>query len=78
MAVLPKIRAALRQRTPNSAPSPSITEDKEGAAISTNEKDGGIDSQSEFPDEDLQRGVQAVEAVTLNWSKASLIAVFLK
>ncbi|KAI7973182.1 hypothetical protein EIK77_004459 [Talaromyces pinophilus] len=36
------------------------------------------DLQEELPGEDLQRGVQDVEAVTLSWSKASLIAVFAK
>lgn len=29
-------------------------------------------------DEDTQRGVQDVEAVTLSWSKTTLIMVFLK
>lgn len=36
------------------------------------------DLQEELPGDDLQRGVQDVEAVTLSWSKASLIAVFAK
>lgn len=36
------------------------------------------DLQEELPGEDLQRGVQDVEAVTLSWSKASLVAVFAK
>jgi hypothetical protein len=39
---------------------------------------GSDESRPEHPSEDLQRGVQHVEAVTLTWSKASLIAVFLK
>ncbi|KAF5016373.1 hypothetical protein F66182_11964, partial [Fusarium sp. NRRL 66182] len=30
----------------------------------------------ELPGEDFQRGVQDVEAVTLSWSKVSIIAVF--
>ena len=30
-----------------------------------------------LPSEDAQRGVQQVEAVTLTWSKPSLIAVFI-
>ncbi len=30
------------------------------------------------PGDDLQRGVQQVEAVTLSWSKATLIGVFIK
>lgn len=34
--------------------------------------------QVDFPNEEAQRGVQAVEAVTLTWSKLTLIAIFLK
>jgi hypothetical protein len=41
-------------------------------------KEAGDLSSEELPGEDLQRGVQDVEAVTLSWSKASLIAVFIK
>ncbi|KAL7804790.1 major facilitator superfamily domain-containing protein [Trichoderma aethiopicum] len=33
--------------------------------------------QGDFPNEEAQRGVQAVEAVTLTWSKLTLIAIFL-
>ncbi|KAL7805762.1 major facilitator superfamily domain-containing protein [Trichoderma gracile] len=33
--------------------------------------------QIDFPNEEAQRGVQAVEAVTLTWSKLTLIAIFL-
>lgn len=36
------------------------------------------ESGSHLPDQDLQRGVQDVEAVTLTWSKRSLIIVFFK
>lgn len=35
-------------------------------------------AQPETLNEDDQRGVQGVEAVTLTWTKASLVAVFLK
>uniref|UniRef100_A0A093VHZ9 Siderophore iron transporter mirB n=1 Tax=Talaromyces marneffei PM1 TaxID=1077442 RepID=A0A093VHZ9_TALMA len=34
-------------------------------------------AESQLPSENLQRGVHDVEAVTLSWSKASLIAVFI-
>ncbi|KAL2152852.1 hypothetical protein VTH82DRAFT_4007 [Thermothelomyces myriococcoides] len=38
----------------------------------------GVDtSSSDFPSKDVQRGVQEVEAVTMSWSKATLIGVFL-
>lgn len=36
------------------------------------------DSKQELPAEDAQQGVKDFEAVTLTWSKATLIAVFLK
>lgn len=35
-------------------------------------------SQPDQPSADAQRGVQDVEAVTLTWSKPTLIAVFIK
>ncbi|CAO3588871.1 unnamed protein product [Absidia cylindrospora] len=38
---------------------------------------GNEEPQSELPSENVQRGVQDVEAVTLTWSKATLITVFL-
>lgn len=44
-------------------------------AIANN--DDGVRS-AEIPSEDQQWGVQDVEAVTLTWSKATLIAVFCK
>lgn len=36
------------------------------------------DSKQELPTEDAQRGVKDFEAVTLTWSKSTLIAVFIK
>lgn len=42
----------------------------------TNNENG--DPQTQFPTEEAQRGVQDVEAVTLTWSKLTLIAIFLK
>ncbi|AEO55705.1 general substrate transporter [Thermothelomyces thermophilus ATCC 42464] len=39
--------------------------------------DGGDTSSSDLPAKDAQRGVQEVEAVTMSWSKAALIGVFL-
>lgn len=36
------------------------------------------ETQPDAPTEEAQRGVQNVEAVTLTWSKKSLIAVFIK
>lgn len=42
-------------------------------ATASNKND---DTPAEVPDENLQYGVQDVEAVTLTWSKTSLIIVF--
>lgn len=41
------------------------------------ETDGAAEAQAKVPAEDAQRGVQDVEAVTLTWSKRSLVAVFI-
>lgn len=39
---------------------------------------GSGDLEPERPSQDIQRGVQNVEAVTLAWSRKALIAVFVK
>lgn len=80
-----KLRAALR-RTPTPTDNASTS-----AAVNTvevNEKNSATDHttagnsngepQTELPSEELQRGVQDVEAVTITWSKTTLVAVFLK
>lgn len=48
---------------------------REDPAIGTT---GSDDLQGELPSEDAQRGVHDVEAVTLTWTKTTLVAVFLK
>jgi len=83
MAVLSRFRAAFRARpSEDTANSSSVAvgtdEKKESAVDDTTVVNGSEESQPEHPSEDLQRGVQQVEAVTLAWSRASLIAVFLK
>ncbi|KAF1981000.1 MFS general substrate transporter [Aulographum hederae CBS 113979] len=47
------------------------------ATVHSTPSTGDEEPQLEHPDENLQRGVEAAEAVTLSWSKASLIAVFI-
>lgn len=44
--------------------------------VSTENHDDG--PKIELPTEDAQKGVKDVEAVTLTWSKTTLIAVFAK
>lgn len=40
--------------------------------------EGGEAPVNDRPNEDAQRGVRMVEAITLTWSKRSLIAIFIK
>jgi hypothetical protein len=75
------ILKALR-RTPGEKDSNPAVVDVEGERT---EKDRAVDdaavvdsADSDRPGDDLQRGVQEVEAVTLSWSKATLIGVFFK
>ena len=83
MAVLSRLRDTFRRPPTDDAGSSAVISTAEehkkdpatdGAAV-VNSSD---ESRPELPSENLQRGVQHVEAVTLAWSKASLIAVFLK
>lgn len=60
--------------------------DRQDPIIEGNEKNSedpaigttGTDGNVELPTEDAQRGVHDVEAVTLTWTKTTLVAVFLK
>lgn len=83
MALLDSFRAVIRQKPTEkrtSSPVADTADEKhqnttENAAV--NEvRDGS--PPPDRPGDDLQRGVQQVEAVTLAWSKATLIAVFFK
>ncbi|KKY14145.1 putative mfs siderophore iron [Phaeomoniella chlamydospora] len=90
MAGLLKLRPGFRRTETDHAGTSvamtTVTADKqEPLAEGTTTGNGNDERQSEtpgealpeLPDEDLQRGVQDVQAVTLTWSKKSLIAVFL-
>lgn len=61
-----------------------VADHSDAAAVeaAANAKMGSIDASVEnagrAPDEHAQGGVQQVEAMTLSWSKSSLIAVFAK
>ncbi|KAI9274397.1 major facilitator superfamily domain-containing protein [Phascolomyces articulosus] len=76
MAVFSRFRSVIR-RTSSTTDKDSVVEekkkelDKESAVASNNGQN------EEQPDDDAQRGVQDVEAVTLTWSKTTLIAVFI-
>ncbi|KAH6967766.1 MFS transporter [Ilyonectria sp. MPI-CAGE-AT-0026] len=54
-----------------------VDDDKQGPVVDgVRASDSGDESQRDKIQEDAQRGVQKVEAVTLTWSRNSLIAVF--
>ncbi|CDH49602.1 mfs siderophore iron [Lichtheimia corymbifera JMRC:FSU:9682] len=77
MGALSGLRSAIRRSSTDkedaSMPEKSRKElDTESVVPSVNDE-----SQPEQPSTDAQRGVQDVEAVTLTWSKPTLIAVFI-
>ncbi len=83
MAVFPKLQATFRRtttgNTDNSVAMNTAEEnEKHPATDHTTASNGDEEPQPEHPNEDIQRGVQDVEAVTLTWSKTTLVAVFLK
>lgn len=61
--------------TTNDANSAEKTPETNAEAAAVEE---GAEKDNDRPNEDAQRGVRQVEAVTLTWSKWSLIAIFIK
>lgn len=52
-----------------------------GTTVEESKRDPASDSevqQPEVPAEDLQHGVRDIEAITMTWSKRTLILVFIK
>lgn len=86
MAVFPKLRPGFRRTMTDeagtsvamSSMSTAEKNKKDTASAAVTESNDNEESQVQRPSEDVQRGVQDVEAVTLTWSKTSLILVFLK
>jgi len=81
MTVLSQIQGVFRRPVPVDVTGTSIEpagdeEKKDPSTAAVLNGTGGSDP--EHPDADLQRGVEQVEAVTLSWSKKSLIFVFAK
>jgi hypothetical protein len=80
MALLSSLRGALgKAPPPEEEGKTSVVVDVEGEK-SAPVGDGGVavNGQAVTPEEELQRGVQEVEAVTMTWSKTTLVAVFFK
>ena len=74
MALFSKLQASFRRPTTDDVVTPI-----ESSTVEPDKRDYTTESAVAFEgDTALQRGVQDVENVTLNWSKASLIAVFIK
>lgn len=73
-------RNAFRRQTTDNAVTQvdmNMAEDRKGDPGAAAENNG-IGNEMETPKEDLQRGVQDIEAMTATWSKWALIAVFIK
>ncbi|EXJ88098.1 hypothetical protein A1O1_05026 [Capronia coronata CBS 617.96] len=93
MVGIPKFRPGFRRATTDTSSAVPVTElttnDKitevdapnAGAPEAQGEGDAenisDLKAEADLPADDAQRGVQNVEAVTLTWSKRSLIAVFI-
>ena len=56
----------------------SDTESVVSSIKTTHAESSSQHPEEELPTEDAQRGVKKAEAVTLTWSKTTLIAVFVK
>jgi len=83
MAKFPGLRPRFRRTTTDDAGNTVVETSIEGgrksvATVSAAESHDNGESPAEAPSQDLQRGVQDVEGVTLAWSKTALILVFLK
>lgn len=92
MALNSKIRSVFgRRATDDGADSVAVNTivdekqngDRQDPIVEGNEKNRedpaiGTTGADELPTEDAQRGVHDVEAVTLTWTKTTLVAVFLK
>ncbi|KAL2831550.1 major facilitator superfamily domain-containing protein [Aspergillus cavernicola] len=81
MAVKSRLRSVFRRReTGDTVDSVAVTtahENKTDVPLESGPQNtDNVDSQEEVSAENTQRGVHDVEAVTLSWSKATLIAVF--
>ncbi|CAM1507631.1 Fc.00g072720.m01.CDS01 [Cosmosporella sp. VM-42] len=79
MAVFDKIQIALRRKTKEADDNAPIT-----VTTAADNKDQELgrgpleeETKDEQPSEDVQHGVKTAEAVTLTWTKNSLIAVFI-
>lgn len=81
MPSLSKLRPTFRRTATE-----DVAASNESIEITPAPKHGEIEAQpdeiaewkAQQPDQDAQRGVRMVEGITLTWSKASLIWIFIK
>lgn len=90
MTIFAKLRPAFRRTTTDDVAESSIgmapVEDNKGNEVVTDTTVASRSSETprselpetDLPTEDAQEGVKAVEAVTLAWTKTTLIMVFCK
>ena len=71
-------RTATEHVTAAQDPIEVTEQSKDGEIEAAPEHDDIAEWKAQQPDEDAQRGVRMVEGITLTWSKASLIWVFIK
>lgn len=82
MALLPRIKTAFRRpAADDTSESPVDTPGEKTEKYPATDDAAAVtdgDSPVEHPDQAMQRGVQEVEAVTLTWTRWTLVAVFFK
>lgn len=81
MAVLSSFLSTFRKTPTDVAGNPvvaGIPDEKKDPSTEAAIVNGSDEAPADVPGEDLQRGVQQVEAVTLSWSRRALIFVFVK
>ncbi|KAL3476657.1 major facilitator superfamily-domain-containing protein [Aspergillus californicus] len=81
MALKSRLRSTFRRRETDDTDTVAVStpqNTKADVPLESGPQDAeNTDPQAELPAENTQRGVHDVEAVTLSWSKATLIAVFI-
>lgn len=84
MPVSSRLRSAFRRRATDESITPVAVAETQPSKTDASPESGvqlqatDVKPEDERPTENTQRGVQGVEAVTLTWSKRTLIAVFIK
>ena len=84
MPVSSRLRSALWRRATDESITPVAVAETQQSKTDASPESGvqpqatDVKPEDERPTENTQHGVQGVEAVTLSWSKRTLIAVFIK